>query len=74
MGFLGPEQRKQLKIASRVGAVGLEMVVATLLGYGSGVWLDEKLGTAPTLELIGLGVGILAGFKGLFDVARKTKL
>jgi ATP synthase protein I len=74
MSIFGPEQREQLKIAGRVGAVGIEMAVATLLGYWGGGWLDGKLETAPTLTLVGVVLGILAGFKGLIDLARKTKL
>ena len=74
MPLLGPDGRKQLKLASRVSAVGLELVFATCLGYFGGRWLDERFGTAPWLGWIGLAVGILAGFKGLWDFASRTDL
>lgn len=74
MTLFGPEQRKQLRQAQRVGAVGLEMVVATLVGYFGGRWLDGRFETTPYLTYVGLALGIAAGFKGLFDFARKTRL
>lgn len=72
--LLGPDQRKQLKIAGRVGSIGIEIVIATLVGYAGGHWLDGQFGTSPYLTLIGLLFGIAAGFKGLFDLTKKIKL
>ncbi|MDQ3033243.1 MAG: AtpZ/AtpI family protein [Myxococcota bacterium] len=72
--LLGPAERKQLRTAGRVGSIGIELVIATLVGYTAGVWLDGKLGTAPYLTLAGLVLGIAAGFKGLFDLTKKIKL
>lgn len=74
MFLLGPEQRRQLKTAGRVGSVGLELVIAMLLGYFGGIWLDGKLGTSPYLTYVGLALGIAAGFKGLYDLVKTTDL
>ncbi|AKF07320.1 AtpZ/AtpI family protein [Sandaracinus amylolyticus] len=71
---MGPEQRKQLKTAGRVGSVGLELVIATMLGYFGGTWLDGYFGTSPILTYVGLALGIFAGFKGLYDLAKRTNL
>ena len=46
--------------------VGLTFVVCTVLGLGGGYWADRWLGTGPWLLLIGLGIGIAAGFVNLF--------
>jgi ATP synthase protein I len=73
MSFLGPEQRSQLKVAGRVSAVGTEMAIATMIGFFGGGWLDGALGTSPYLRYVGLVLGIVAGFKGLYDFARNTK-
>ncbi|MDR3039067.1 MAG: AtpZ/AtpI family protein [Candidatus Adiutrix sp.] len=54
---------------AQASAVGLTFVVAILLGLGLGWWLDRKLGTAPWLLLLGLLIGIAAGFKNLFSLA-----
>jgi ATP synthase protein I len=74
MSLLGPDGRKQLKLASRVSAVGLELVFATCIGYFGGRWLDGYLGSEPWLTYVGLLVGVLAGFKGLWYFARRTDL
>ncbi|HEY8432953.1 MAG TPA: AtpZ/AtpI family protein [Sandaracinaceae bacterium] len=74
MSLLGPEGKKQLKIASRVSAVGLEMVLATCVGYFGGSWLDDRFDTAPVLSYIGLAAGLLAAFKALWTVARRIDM
>jgi F0F1-type ATP synthase assembly protein I len=72
--FLGPDGRKQLKLANRVSAVGLELVLAISVGYFGGTWLDGRFDTAPYLGYFGLFVGIFAGFKGLWSFAKRTDL
>lgn len=74
MSLLGPEGKKQLKIATRVSAVGLELVLAICAGYFGGRWLDGRFDTAPVLSYIGLALGLLAGFKALWTIARRTDL
>jgi ATP synthase protein I len=48
--------------------VGITMVLATLLGYMGGAWLDRKFGTEPVLGAVGLVLGAAAGFVQLFRV------
>ncbi len=74
MSMLGPEEKKQLKLATRVSAVGLEMVLATLVGYFGGTWLDGRFHTAPYLTYVGFGVGLVAGFNALWTIAKKIDL
>jgi F0F1-type ATP synthase assembly protein I len=47
-------------------SVGIALVMSTVLGLASGYDADRLLGTAPWLAMIGLGVGIAAGFVNLF--------
>ena len=63
--LFGTERRRQIRQASRVGAVGLEMAIATLIGALGGGWLDERFSTRPWLTTVGLVLGIAAGFRGL---------
>ena len=43
-------------------SIGMTMVLATVLGLAGGYYADRWLGTAPWLMLLGLGLGIAAGF------------
>jgi ATP synthase protein I len=56
---------RQLGVLS---AVGLMLVVSTMLGFGGGYYLDRWLGTEPWLRLAGLLLGAAAGFVNLFRV------
>jgi ATP synthase protein I len=58
--------------AAKVSSVGLEMAVATGVGWGIGYWLDRKLSTGPYLMLTFLLLGVAAGFKGLLRAAKEV--
>jgi ATP synthase protein I len=68
---LGSDRGKQLKAFARIGSVGIELALSTVLGLLGGQWLDKKLSTAPYLTVIGLLLGITAGFRSLIQVARR---
>ena len=42
--------------------IGLELAVSVMAGFWGGYWLDNKLGTAPWLMLLGAAGGMAAGF------------
>lgn len=58
--------------AARVSSVGVEMAVATLIGWGFGYWLDNRFQTGPWLMLVGLLLGVAAGFNGLIRTANEV--
>ena len=74
MPLLTPESRQQLKLAHRVGAVGLELVLATALGWFGGRYLDGVLDTTPYLAYFGVACGIFAGFRGVAHMVKRTDL
>ncbi len=51
--------------------VGLNLVLSTFIGLAIGYWLDKVLGTSPWLTIIFLVLGIIAGFRELFRMAKK---
>ena len=63
---------KQLKQFARVGALGIELSLSTVIGMLGGRWLDSKLSTAPVLTIFGLLLGVVAGFRSLIRAARKN--
>jgi F0F1-type ATP synthase assembly protein I len=69
MALFGPEQRKQLRSANRVMAVGSEFGIATLIGLFGGSWLDRRFGTGPWLTVLGIALGMAAGIKSLMRLA-----
>ena len=69
--MLGRDGGKQLKQAVRLGSVGIELAVSTVVGWLVGHWLDGKLSTEPWLGIGFLLLGVIAGFRSLFLTARK---
>lgn len=53
-----------------LGSLGITFVVATAGGALLGYFLDRWLGSSPWLTLIGLGLGIAAGFREVFRSIR----
>jgi len=54
------------------GTIGLEMVLATLVGYWIGAWVDARLGSEPWATVFFLIVGVAAGIKRLVTVVRRA--
>lgn len=53
-------------------SVGLEMGLSVVIAVLFGIWLDGKLGTAPLMMLLWLGVGFAAGFRGVLRAVRRA--
>lgn len=61
-----PGSRRWIRQVGVLSGVGLTLVLCTVLGLGAGYYLDRWLGTSPWLTLVGLLLGIAAGFVNLF--------
>lgn len=72
MPLLGREGRAQVRVLARVGTIGIELVVSTVIGFFGGRWLDGELGTTPWLQWIGFAIGLAAGFRSLYRVTRRV--
>ena len=58
--------------AASAASVGLELSLATVIGWAIGNYLDGEFGTEPYLMLIFLVLGITAGFKGVIRIAKQA--
>lgn len=54
------------KSVGELASIGMAMVLSTVIGLGAGYYADRWLRTSPWLTMIGLGLGIAAGFVTLF--------
>jgi ATP synthase protein I len=61
------------KALAELSSIGLTLVLATVIGLAGGWYLDRWLGTRPWLTLIGLGLGIAAGFVNLFRAVKRAE-
>jgi ATP synthase protein I len=61
------------KSLGEVASIGITMVAATMIGLGAGYYGDRWLGTSPWLMLVGLLLGIAAGFVNLFRSAKAAE-
>jgi ATP synthase protein I len=68
-----PGEKDAWKALAELSAIGMTMVLSTVIGLAGGYFLDRWLGTKPWLTLIGLGFGIAAGFVSLFRSVKKAE-
>jgi F0F1-type ATP synthase assembly protein I len=61
------------KSSARYSTVGLELVIAILVGGWLGQRADERFGTAPWLLVFGFVCGLYAGFRALFRAAEHMR-
>ena len=54
------------QVALRFIGVGWFVGISIVLGVLGGLWLDGKLGTKPLFVIIGLILGIVVAFYGLY--------
>ncbi|MFZ4438376.1 MAG: AtpZ/AtpI family protein [Syntrophales bacterium] len=53
-------------------SIGISMVIAIFGSLFLGVWLDRKLGTDPWLTLLFLLLGIVAGFRNIVLLIKRS--
>lgn len=73
MPLIGPEGRKQLRQLGRLSTIGIEIALSIVFGILGGSWLDSKLNTAPYLTVLGMALGVAAGFRSLYRTTRQEQ-
>ncbi len=66
-------EKSTWKALGELSSIGITLVLATVIGLGAGYYADRWLGTKPWLTLLGLGLGIAAGFVNLFRSVSRTE-
>ncbi|MCH7806179.1 MAG: AtpZ/AtpI family protein [Proteobacteria bacterium] len=56
---------------SKAYRIGLELVLAVMVGGAIGWYLDKRLGTTPWLFVIFFFLGVAAGFRNVYKAAQK---
>ena len=54
------------EVALRFIGVGWFIAISILLGVLGGLWLDGKLGTSPIMVIVGLILGLVVAFYGVY--------
>jgi len=67
------ETGKAIRELSYFASLGLSVALAIFIGLFAGWWLDKKFDTQPWLLLIGLALGIAAGFSNIYRAGQKGK-
>ena len=57
---------RRWEAAFRLIGVGWYVGVCIVLGVVGGLWLDNKFNTKPTLVIVGLVLGIVVAFYGVY--------
>ena len=61
---------KRWEAAFRLVGVGWYVGVCIVLGVFGGLWLDKKFNTEPILVIVGLILGIVVAFLGVYNMIR----
>lgn len=67
------KDRKLIRMLGVLSTVGITLVAATVIGLFIGLKLDQFFGTSPWLTGLFLLFGLIAGFRNLFQYARKSQ-
>ncbi len=54
--------------ALRLVGVGFFIGGSIVLGVFAGLWLDNKLNTSPVLVIVGLALGVVIAFYGVYQM------
>ena len=70
--FLSKSTRETLRGLASVSSMGLAMALAVVIGLALGYFVDLKFGTHPWGFFIGLLMGIVAGFRNIYIIAKRS--
>lgn len=69
--FFFRKNKKVLDLVYDAGTLGIQLVASTFIGLAMGYYLDDWLGTKPWMLIIFLILGIVAGFRSIYQEAMR---
>ena len=66
------ETRRSLMLVANISSMGIALGVTIFGCFFIGLYLDRKLGTAHFFTFLFLLIGILAGFKNIYGLIKKS--
>lgn len=67
------ETRRAIRELAYYSSLGLQVALSIFIGLFLGLYLDRRLGITPWLTLIGLGMGIVAGYRNIGLAIKKSR-
>jgi ATP synthase protein I len=67
---MAPTSPTTWQLIGQLSTIGMSFVFALVLGFGTGYWLDNTLGTRPWLSFIGFFFGLAAGVLNVYRVMK----
>ncbi len=71
-GAMDKETQKSLIQVANISSMGIALGVTIFGCFFIGLYLDRKLGTAHFFTFLFLLIGILAGFKNIYGLIKKS--
>ncbi|MGD9079163.1 MAG: AtpZ/AtpI family protein [Desulfobacterales bacterium] len=67
------ETKRSLRELAYYSSLGLSVSLSIFIGLAVGIYLDRRFETSPWFTLIFLVIGIIAGFRNIAMVIRRTR-
>jgi ATP synthase protein I len=67
------DTRKYIKLLALVSTMGISMVLALVIAIIVGYYLDKWFKTSPIFFLIFMVLGIVAGFRNIYVIMKRTE-
>ena len=63
---MAPTSPTAWQLIGQLSTIGMSFVLALVIGFGAGYWLDGVLGTKPWLSFVGFFLGLAAGVLNVY--------
>jgi ATP synthase protein I len=67
------ETRQAWREFAYYSSLGFQIALSIFIGLFAGIYLDRRFGFTPWLTLIGLGMGIVAGYRNIGLAIKKSR-